>query len=223
MLVTFFSEENLCEHSDSVTMGIKVKGERLKTAGWITGKHEWLSSRDQNLHCLCTDIQVERGTSHLCNLMLNIHFQVQTPTLSPWKSRFGGLLIGTDFFFPCLFSHCSVAHHEWRTCVKFGGGILLSLELNGLFWQGKGEPWSAAELIITFLMTNGAPECLFLSNGTDDTVLNTLIIYKASLAQSWNPETQAPGIAGCGTDSKSIRDCWCSWFIVYEQGVVLAK
>jgi len=40
MLVTFFSEENLCEHSDSVTMGIKVKGERLKTAGWITGKHE---------------------------------------------------------------------------------------------------------------------------------------------------------------------------------------
>lgn len=29
----FFSEENLCEHNDSVTMGTKVKGERLKTVG----------------------------------------------------------------------------------------------------------------------------------------------------------------------------------------------
>lgn len=158
-----------------------------------------------------------------CNSILNIHFQVQTPTLSPWKSGFGGLLRERKSLFSRLFSYCSVAHHEWRTCVKFWGGILLRLELNGLFWQGKGEPWSAAELIITFLMTNGAPECLFLSNGTDDTVLNTLIIYKASLAQSWNPETQAPGFAVCGTDSKSIRDCWCSRFIVYEQGVVLAK
>lgn len=56
-------------------------------------------------------------------------------------------------------------------------------------------------------MTNRAPECLFLFSGMDDTVLNALIIYKAPLAQSWNPETQAPGFAVCGTDSKSIRDC----------------
>lgn len=49
------------------------------------------------------------------------------------------------------------------------------------------------------------------------TLLNALIIYKAPLAGSWNPETQAPGFAVCGTYSKSIRDCWCSWFIVYEQ------
>lgn len=41
-------------------------------------------------------------------------------------------------------------------------------------------------------MSNRAPECLYLSSGTDDTVMNTLIIYKAPLAQSWNPETQAP-------------------------------
>lgn len=124
-------------------------------------------------------------------------------------------------YFP-LFSLIKMLHVMNQKHVrKFGEGILGSVELNDSFWRGKGEAWSAAEPIITFLMTNGAPECLFLSNGTDDTVLNALIIYKAPLAQFWNPETQAPGFAVCGTDSKSIRDCWCSWFIVYEQGSFL--
>lgn len=84
------------------------------------------------------------------------------------------------------------------------------MELNGSFWQEKGEAWwlmnqlsllnakwSSRTLVFFFL----------LSSGTDDSVLNALIIYKAPLAQSWNPETQAPGFAVSGTDSKSIRDC----------------
>lgn len=66
-------------------------------------------------------------------------------------------------------------------------------------------------------MANGAPECLFFPPMAQMTLLNAFIIYKAPLAESWNPEPQAPGFAVCGTDSKSIRDCWCSWFIVYEQ------
>lgn len=55
--------------------------------------------------------------------------------------------------------------------------------------QGKGRHGLPAEPIITFLMTNRAPECLYLFSGTDDTMMNALIIYKAPLAQSWNPET----------------------------------
>ena len=73
--------------------------------------------------------------------------------------------------------------------------------------RGKERHGRLLNRLSLFLMANEAPECLFLSSGTDDTVLNALIIYKAPLAQSWNPETQAPGFSVHGSDSKSIRDC----------------
>lgn len=67
-------------------------------------------------------------------------------------------------------------------------------------------------LLLFFLMAEGATKCLLILNGTDDGVLNTLIIYKDILALFWNPETQASGLVGCGTKSKSIR---LSMFVIY--------
>lgn len=45
--------------------------------------------------------------------------------------------------------------------MKFWEGILLSVELNGSFSQGKEEAWSATEPIITFFNDKRSPRTSF--------------------------------------------------------------
>lgn len=107
---------------------------------------------------------------------------------------------------PLFFFSQNAAHHEPGACMKLWGRDFVRCGLAQPS-TGRGGMVCLLNPLSLFKMSNRAPECLHLSSGTDDTVMNILIIYKAPLAQSWNPETQAPGFAVCGTDSKSIRDC----------------